>query len=147
MPPTLQCDYGSIAWHLKATVHRPGPFTPKLTASRDVIIVASPNEDDREDVDSVTIERHWEDQLQYMLTVSGRVFPIGGIVPMTLTLLPMAKVKIFELTVQLEGEQIGSSFLPPFTWVNRTGGLLLCFFANGVPQGSQTTLRTSLPQI
>lgn len=102
MPPTLQCDYGSIAWRLKATVHRPGPFTPKFTASRDVILVASPNEDDREDVDNVTIERHWDDQMQYMLTVSGRVFPIGGIVPITLTLLPMAKVKIFELTVQLE---------------------------------------------
>jgi len=40
--------------------------------------------------------------MQYMLTVSGRVFPIGGVVPITLTLLPMAKVKIFELTVQLE---------------------------------------------
>jgi arrestin-related trafficking adapter 3/6 len=104
MPPTLQCDYGSVAWRLNATVHRPGPFTPKLTTSRDVILVASPNEDDREDVDNVTIERHWEDQMQYMLTVSGRVFPIGGIVPITLTLLPMAKVKIFELTVQLEGD-------------------------------------------
>ncbi len=103
MPPTLQCDYGSVAWRLKATVHRPGPFTPKLTASRDVILVASTNEDDREDVDNVTIERCWEDQMQYMLTVSGRVFPIGGTVPITLTILPMAKVKIFGLTVQLEG--------------------------------------------
>lgn len=104
MPPTLKCDYGSVAWTLKATVHRPGPFTPKLTASRDVVLVASPHEDDREDVDNVTIERHWEDQMQYMLSVSGRVFPIGGTVPITLTLLPMAKVKIFELTVQLDGE-------------------------------------------
>jgi hypothetical protein len=104
MPPTMKCDHGSVAWRLKANVHRPGPFTPKLTASRDVILVASLNEDDREDVDNVAIERHWEDQLQYMLTVSGRVFPIGGTVPITLTLLPMAKVKILELTVHLEGE-------------------------------------------
>jgi hypothetical protein len=106
MPPTMQCDYGSVAWHLKATVHRPGPFTSKLSASREVILVASPNEDDREDIDSVTIERHWEDQMQYTLTVSGRVFPIGGTVPITLTFLPMAKVKVFELSIQLEGNSI-----------------------------------------
>ena len=87
-------------------MHRPGPFTPKLSASREVILIASPNEDDREDVDNVTIERIWEDQMQYMLTVSGRVFPIGGTVPITLTFMPMAKVKIFELSVQLEGTSI-----------------------------------------
>ena len=103
MPPTMQCDYGSVEWRLKATVHRPGPFTPKLSASREVILVASPSEDDRDDADNITIERHWEDQMQYMLTVSGRVFPIGGTVPITLTFMPMAKVKIFELSVQLEG--------------------------------------------
>lgn len=106
MPPTMQCDCGSVSWRLNATVHRPGPFTPKLSASREVIFVASPNEDDREDVDNVTIERHWEDQMQYMLTVSGRVFPIGGTVPITLTFLPMAKVKIFQLSVHLEGNSI-----------------------------------------
>jgi hypothetical protein len=102
----MQCDYGSVVWRLKATVHRPGPFTPKLSASREVNFVASPSEDDREDVDNVTIERTWEDQMQYMLTVSGRVFPIGGSVPITLTILPMAKVKIFGLSVILEGKPI-----------------------------------------
>ncbi len=147
MPPTMQCDYGSVAWRLKATVHRPGPLTPKLTASRDVILVASPNEDDREDVDNVTIERHWEDQMQYMLTVSGRVFPIGGTMPITLTLLPMAKVKIFELKVHLEGVSIRPSFRPPFIRINRAGGLLLRFFADGVPPRSQTTLRASLVKV
>jgi hypothetical protein len=106
----MQCDCGSVSWRLNATVHRPGPFTPKLSASREVIFVASPNEDDREDVDNVTIERHWEDQMQYMLTVSGRVFPIGGTVPITLTFLPMAKVKIFQLSVHLEGNSIRRPF-------------------------------------
>jgi arrestin-related trafficking adapter 3/6 len=146
MPPTLQCDYGSVAWRLKATVHRPGPFTPKLTASRDVILVASPNEDDREDIDNVTIERCWEDQMQYMLTVSGRVFPIGGTVPITLTILPMAKVKIFGLTVHLEGRYIHPYFRLPITHVSRAGGLL-CFFPHGMPQGSQTTSCASLPEV
>ena len=99
----MQCNYGSVCWRLKARVHRPGALTPKLSASHEVIVVASPSENDRDDTDNVTIERFWEDQMQYMLTVSGRVFPIGGTVPITLTILPMAKVKIFGLTVQLEG--------------------------------------------
>ncbi|KAI0250909.1 hypothetical protein BJV78DRAFT_1214578 [Lactifluus subvellereus] len=102
MPPTLHCKHGSVTWHLKAKVHRPGVFTPKLSASREVILVVSPSEDNGEDREVLTVERFWEDQLQYILTVSGRVFPIGGIMPITLDLLPMAKVRIYRISAQLE---------------------------------------------
>ncbi|KAI9507988.1 hypothetical protein F5148DRAFT_980567, partial [Russula earlei] len=105
VPPSVRCENGSVTWRLKANVHRPGAFTPKLSASREVILVASPSEDSREDNGLANIERAWEDQLQYALSVSGRVFPIGGTVPMTLNLLPMAKVKVFRILVQLE-EQV-----------------------------------------
>jgi len=40
--------------------------------------------------------------MQYALTLSGRMFPIGGTVPLTLNLLPMAKVKVFKILVRLE---------------------------------------------
>lgn len=112
VPPTMQCNYGTIPWRLKARVHRPGTFTPKLSTSHEVILVVSPSEDNRDDADNITIERFWEDQMQYMLSVSGRVFPIGGTVPITLTLLPLAKVKIFKILVQLEGNVI--SILPNY---------------------------------
>ena len=136
VPPTMQCNYGSVCWRLKARVHRPGALTPKLSASHEVVVVASPSEDDRDDTDNVTIERFWESQMQYMLTVSGRVFPIGGAVPITLSLLPLAKVKIFKVLVQLEGNVIYLSSLITITEVNRAGGLLLRFFGQGAPQGS-----------
>jgi len=136
VPPTMQCNYGSVSWRLKAWVHRPGAFTPKLTASHGVILVASPSEDNRDDTDNVTIERFWEDQMQYMLSVSGRVFPIGGAVPITLSLLPLAKVKVFKILVQLEGNVIHLCSLITITDVNRAGGLLLRLFAYGAPQGS-----------
>lgn len=106
VPPTMQCDYGSVTWRLKANVHRPGAFTHKLSASREVVLVASPVEDDRGDNDGVMIERLWEDQMQYMVSVSGRVFPIGGTIPITLSFLPLAKIKIFKISVQLEGNDI-----------------------------------------
>lgn len=144
VPPTLQCIYGSVSWSLKATVHRPGAFTPKLSATREVILVASPSEDNRDDTDNATIERFWENQLQYILSVSGRVFPIGGTVPITLTLLPMAKVKIFKVLVQLEGNVIYLISLNIITQINRTGGLLLRLFANGTPQGPRSAVQASL---
>jgi arrestin-related trafficking adapter 3/6 len=124
VPPTLRCNYGSVSWRLKATVHRPGAFSPKLSAMREVILVASPSEDHRDDTDNVIIERFWEDQLQYMLSLSGRVFPIGGTVSLTLNLLPMAKVKIFKVVVQLEGKAIYLPSLITITQVNRASGLL-----------------------
>jgi arrestin-related trafficking adapter 3/6 len=108
MPPTIHCDHGSVTWHLKAKVHRPGPFTPKLSASREVILVVSPDEDNMEDTGFLSIERSWEDQMQYMLSVSGRAFPIGGTIPITLRLLPMDKVRIYRILAQLEGHS--SSF-------------------------------------
>jgi hypothetical protein len=104
MPPTLSCDYGSVTWRLKANVHRPGAFTPKLSASRDVLFVASPSEDLREDAEGFAVERVWGDQMQYSISVSGRMFPIGGSIPITLSFLPMAKVKIFKISAQLEGD-------------------------------------------
>jgi len=102
VPPTMRCDSGSVTWSLKAKVHRPGAFTSKLCAEREVILVASPSEDNRENIDLVTMERTWQDQLQYALTLSSRMFPIGGTVPLTLNLLPMAKVKVFKILVRLE---------------------------------------------
>jgi hypothetical protein len=117
VPPTLKCNYGTVSWRLKATVHRPGAFSPKLSAIREVILVASPSEDHRDDTDNVTIERFWEDQLQYILSLSGRVFPIGGTVPLTLNLLPMSKVKIFKVVVQLEGKAI---YLPSLITITQS---------------------------
>ncbi|KAI0302333.1 hypothetical protein B0F90DRAFT_1714021 [Multifurca ochricompacta] len=40
--------------------------------------------------------------MQYVLSISGRVVPIGGIVPMTLSFLPMSKVRIYRIFAQLE---------------------------------------------
>ncbi|KAH9006181.1 hypothetical protein EDB86DRAFT_3142790 [Lactarius hatsudake] len=112
MPPTISCDFGSITWRLKANVHRPGPFTPKLSASREVILVTSPSDDRGEDTEGFAIERIWEDQMQYTLSVSGRMFPVGDTIPITLSFLPMAKVKIYKISVLLEEQVVFFTFEP-----------------------------------
>ena len=145
VPPSMQCRFGSINWRLKAKVHRPGAFTPKLCASHEVILVASPSEDSRDDTDKATIEQFWGDQMQYNLSVSGRVFPMGGTIPITLSLLPLEKVKIFGILVLLEGNVVYLLGLITITQVNRAGRILFRLFSKSTSQGSRTAGRASLP--
>ena len=105
-PPTLQCDFGSVVWKLHAEVHRPGAFKSKYTASREVQVITCPTEEDTEDSENIIVERHWDQQLQYLISISGRAFPIGGTVPVTLAFLPLAKVKIYRLSIVIEGSSL-----------------------------------------
>lgn len=102
----MQCDYGSVVWRLRATAHRPGTFKAKLTASREVTMIACPTEEDTEDTENIIVERHWDQQLQYLISISGRSFYIGGTVPVTFTLMPLAKVKIHRISVFIEGMRL-----------------------------------------
>ncbi|PFH52148.1 hypothetical protein AMATHDRAFT_190088 [Amanita thiersii Skay4041] len=101
-PPTMRCEYGSVSWRLRAVVHRPGTFRPRFTAAREVIIVACPIEDDIEDTENIIVERHWDQQLQYLVSVSGRSFYIGGAIPFSITLMPLAKVHVHRIVVYIE---------------------------------------------
>ncbi|KAG8929756.1 hypothetical protein FRC02_005104 [Tulasnella sp. 418] len=101
-PPTLRCDYGSIVYRVQAQVERVGKLMPNLTASTEVTLIACPGEDDIEDTESIVVEREWENQLRYLITLSGKSFPIGGIMPIHMTLMPMAKMSIHRLSAVIE---------------------------------------------
>ncbi|CAE6455080.1 unnamed protein product, partial [Rhizoctonia solani] len=92
----------SISYRLKAVVHRTGTFVPKLVAHADVTLISCPGEDDTEERENIVVERQWDEQLRYFITISGKSFPIGGAVPITLVMMPLSKVKIYRLTVLLE---------------------------------------------
>ncbi|KAG9105365.1 hypothetical protein FRC07_009342, partial [Ceratobasidium sp. 392] len=100
--PSLHCDFGSIVYRLKAVVHRTGTFVPKLVAQSEVTLISSPGEDDMEETENIVVERQWDEQLRYFITISGKSFPIGGVVPITLVMMPLAKVRIYRITVLLE---------------------------------------------
>jgi len=100
----MSCDYGNVTWKLKANVHRPGAFKSKMTAVREVIMVTCPTEEDTEDTENITVERNWDNQLQYLISVSGRSFYVGGTLPVTFTLLPLNKVKVHRISVFVEGK-------------------------------------------
>lgn len=77
-PPTVHAEFGSVVYRLRASVVRVGALTPNLLEDTEVIMVATPQEDDMEESDNVIVERQWEEQMRYQITLSGKAFPIGG---------------------------------------------------------------------
>ncbi|KZV97860.1 hypothetical protein EXIGLDRAFT_764061, partial [Exidia glandulosa HHB12029] len=96
-----------------AIVHRQGAFTPKISAVREVVLVAAPGDEELGDVTDtvgsalgvgthVHIERQWETQMRYLIVVGGRGAPIGGRLPIWMTLMPLAPIKIYRISILLE---------------------------------------------
>ncbi|GAA5823094.1 hypothetical protein JCM11251_007483 [Rhodosporidiobolus azoricus] len=102
LPPSLMCEFGSVAYTLKATVHRAGALTSNLTASTEVTLVSTPSDEDTEENESIVVERFWETQCKYHVAISGKSFPIGGQIPISIRLNPLAKIKVYRISAQLE---------------------------------------------
>ncbi|KAF8323995.1 hypothetical protein DL93DRAFT_2032876, partial [Clavulina sp. PMI_390] len=102
LPPSIHCDFGSVSYRLKATVHRAGTFAPKITASTDVNLVSCLAPDATDDMDNIIVQKAWEDKLSYVVHVEGSAFPIGGTVPVNVTIMPLEKVSLYRLNVGLD---------------------------------------------
>jgi hypothetical protein len=105
MPTSLECDGGSVKWKLVAKVRRPGVFTSKLTATREVQVVSIPAESDVDTTGDILIEKPWDDQLQYLFHISGKVLTIGSSFNVEMSFMPLAKIQMYKLAVDLEGKQ------------------------------------------
>ena len=84
-------------------MHRPGTFTTRLTATRDVTLIACPGEDDLDESDNIVVQREWDSQMHYLIIVSGRAFPIGSSIPLQITFMPIAKIKVYRISAYIEG--------------------------------------------
>ncbi|KIJ66043.1 hypothetical protein HYDPIDRAFT_87351 [Hydnomerulius pinastri MD-312] len=100
--PTMKADHGSVIWKVKAEVKRPGAFKSKMSAYREVIVVCAPADDDTEETEGINIERQWDSQLQYHIQIPKRSFPVGGKIPIQLTIMPLAKIKVHRIIVYLD---------------------------------------------
>lgn len=74
-----------------------------MEVTRIINVVATPSDDATEDVENVTVNKTWEDQMVYYLSIVGRAFPIGSKIPIQLTFMPLAKVKILKVSVVIDG--------------------------------------------
>lgn len=50
------------------------------------------------------MERQWENQMQYLISISGKAFWIGGNIGLEIKMLPLGKMKVHRISVVLEGE-------------------------------------------
>lgn len=53
-----------MIYRLKASVVRVGALTPNMIEETEVIMIATPQEDDLEESENVIVERQWEDQMR-----------------------------------------------------------------------------------
>jgi hypothetical protein len=90
-------------WRLRAAAHRPGAFAPALRAEAVAHVVAAPGEGETEESEITVVERAWDDQMAYVLAVSGRAFALGGAIPLQLVFMPLAKVKVHRISVFIDG--------------------------------------------
>lgn len=102
LPPTIHAGHGSVLYTLKGFVKRAGALTSNLAASAEVHVVAAPNEDDLEGVESIIVERMWETQLSYKIVVHCKATPVGGEIPISVRLNPLAKMKLFRMSAIIE---------------------------------------------
>jgi len=108
LPPSVRCDFGSVHYRLRATVHRPGPFSHRLTTTIPVEVVCMPI-DEVDDGDAIVVERQWDfhdhPELRYMLSIGGRHFAQGSEIPWNIQLMPLNKTKLYRISILLEGKQ------------------------------------------
>ncbi|KAK7056742.1 hypothetical protein VNI00_002459 [Paramarasmius palmivorus] len=80
-------------------------FSSNITTTHPVLVVSSPSPSmscPSADEDLIVVERSWEDQLQYMISISGRSFHVGGRIPISFSLVPLRGIKIHRVGVTLE---------------------------------------------
>jgi arrestin-related trafficking adapter 3/6 len=122
LPASIEAEFSSVRYKLKAIVHRSGTFSAKITATTNVELVSAPAEEDAEEDDSVVVERQWDTELRYTVSITGRNFPQGSDVstwlfcfllnltprkiPWSVQLMPLSKSKLHRMTFVLEGRLI-----------------------------------------
>lgn len=108
LPPSIRCDFGAVHYRLKATVHRPGPFSHRLTTTIPVVVICMPVEE-VDDGDAIVVERQWDfqdhPQLRYLLSIGGRHFAQGSEIPWNIQLMPLNKTKLYRISIVLEGKR------------------------------------------
>ena len=90
LPETIKTDLSSVQYHLKASVDPFGHFRSTLTGELEVPIVRLPAENSLELIEPITMSCVWRDKLHSKVIITGKSFPLGSQIPISLELIPMA---------------------------------------------------------
>ena len=86
LPETTHTTYGTVKYELEATIERPGLFKPTVRRSLEVPVIRTPAEDALDMGISRQILGAWNDRLVYSFEVSGKAFPLGSYIPVSIGL-------------------------------------------------------------
>lgn len=67
--------------------------------------------DATDDLDTIIVQRMWEDKLSYVVHVEGTAFPIGSTIPVNITLMPLEKISLYRVSLAIDGTSIRSAAL------------------------------------
>ncbi|KAK2813403.1 hypothetical protein FQN50_000719 [Emmonsiellopsis sp. PD_5] len=98
-PETIKSDQGWVKYTLEGRIERAGAFRPNLLGCCEVPFIRGPTEGSLAYVEPIAISRTWENQLRYDVIISGKSFPIGGMVPIAFKLTPFTKVACHRIRV------------------------------------------------
>jgi hypothetical protein len=90
---------GSVRWKLESTVERSGAFKSNLAGTQEVLVVRAPQVNSLEPTEPIHINRDWEEQVKYEILISGKVFPLGGRVPIAFKFTPLQKIQLHRIRV------------------------------------------------
>jgi hypothetical protein len=92
LPETIKTDFSSVQYTLEAFVEPSRPLRSNLTGKLEIPVVRLPAESSLELTEPVTISGNWRDQVHCSMVMSGKSFPLGSQIPISLKLTPMSKV-------------------------------------------------------
>lgn len=100
LPETTDVTFGSVCYHLEATVARYGTFRPTLTGRIPMEIVRTPSEENLEENEPIVITRTWDDQIQYDIVVGAKSIILNSYLPLAFRFVPLfGKVALHRIRV------------------------------------------------
>lgn len=128
-PPTIHLPSGARTYQLRAVIHRAGLLTPSV--SRSIPFTVALLNDAGHSMANVPHEHKWKDSLLYAWRAGPQsAFVLGESIPLELTLVPLEKIFIHQVAVQIIRELTywvnHSDFLTdPTTYLIEKSGILL----------------------
>lgn len=94
LPETIDLKFGSVKYELEAIVERAGVFSTNLVESKEVTLIRTPAQGALEQVEPIVVNRTLRDRVKLDVTISGKSFPLGAQVPISINLTPLVKTQL-----------------------------------------------------
>ncbi|OAL44721.1 hypothetical protein IQ07DRAFT_521386 [Pyrenochaeta sp. DS3sAY3a] len=99
LPETIDLKYGSVKYELEATVDRAGAFSSNLVEAKEVTLIRIPLQGALEQVEPIAVRRTLGDRMDIEVAISGKSFPLGSQIPVSICLTPLIKARLHWIRV------------------------------------------------